>query len=106
MPGEYRCDGACRRILSDLQYTVGYWDEIDRKYCADADYPRIAAARIKFQTAVQSVVDKAYAQFLLELGNFITPPLIPQITLVAISDSALAKPKTDNKPALVKPPKP
>lgn len=106
MPAEYRCDGACHRILSDIQYTVGYWNEVDRFYCADSDYPRLLAARTKFQNTVQGVVDKAYAQFLLELGNFITVPLVPAVVLITISDSALAKPKTDKTGTLVKPPKP
>jgi|SRR6185312_3855952 len=105
MPTEYRCDGACKRILSDLG-AISYWDEIDRKYCSDADYPRLLAARAKFQTTVQTVVDNAYSVFLKELGNFIAVPLIPQVTLIAISDKTLTVPKTDKTGAEIKPPKP
>lgn len=105
MPLEYRCDGACKRILSDLN-PVDYWDEIDRKYCADADYPRILAARAKFQLAVQTVVDNAYAVFLKDLSNFISAPLVPQAILDAIHTKVTAVSKTDKTGAEIKPPKP
>ena len=102
MPAEYRCDGACKRILSDLG---DWWDETDRKYCVD-DYPRVLAARAAFQTAVQATVDNAYVQFQKTLGNFITAPLIPQATLDALHTKITAVPKTDKTATEIKPPKP
>ena len=102
MPAEYRCDGACRRILSDLG---DYWDEIDRKYCVD-DYPRVLAARAAFQTAVQATVDNALVEFQKTLGNFITPPLVPEIVVFTLTTKLAALPKTNKTATEIKPPKP
>lgn len=102
MPAEYRCDGACRRILSDL----GNWfDEIDRKYCVDC-YPRAQAARAAFQLQVQAVVDQALLQFQKTLGNFITTPLVQQAILDTLTTKVAAIPKTDKTATEIKPPKP
>lgn len=102
MPAEYRCDGACRRILSDLG---DYWDEVDRKYCVD-DYPRLLAARAAFQTAVGATVDKALADFQKTLWNFISPPLVQEIVVNALNTKLAAVPKTDKTGTEIKPPKP
>jgi len=88
MPVEYRCDGACRRILSDLPNNEAVVDEGERKYCA-TDYQRLTAARAQFNANVVQLVDTAQVEFQRDLWNFVTPPLLEAAALTAVTEKLI-----------------
>jgi len=88
MPSEYRCDGACRRILSE-QSDGGNVDEGDRKYCS-SDFRRLTAAREHFNATVQSLIDAAQIAFQRELGDFAQPALLQAQVLTSVTEKIIS----------------
>ena len=89
MPVEYRCDGACRRILSDLPPGEQVIDEGERKYCQD-DYTRLTKARAQFNARIQNMVDQATSGFQRELWDYTQPPLLDSTQLTESTEKLIA----------------